>query len=49
MKNKEEFEFEYDLNGHAFVQLNILLKTLGWTKWYKLFLSFNPPVKTPPQ
>ncbi len=29
MKNKEQFEFEYDLDGHEFVELNILLKTLG--------------------
>lgn len=29
MKNKEQFEFEYDLDGHEFIELNILLKTLG--------------------
>jgi ribosome-associated protein len=29
MKNKEQFEFEYELDGHEFVELNILLKTLG--------------------
>jgi ribosome-associated protein len=29
MKSKEQFEFEYDLDGHEFVELNILLKTLG--------------------
>ncbi len=29
MKNKEQFEFEYDLDGHEFVELNILLKTIG--------------------
>jgi hypothetical protein len=26
---KEQFEFEYDLNGHEFVELNTLLKTVG--------------------
>ena len=29
MKSKEQFEFEYDLDGHEFVELNILLKTVG--------------------
>jgi ribosome-associated protein len=29
MKNKEQFEFEYALDGHEFVELNILLKTTG--------------------
>ena len=29
MKNKEQFEFEYALDGHEFVELNILLKTVG--------------------
>ena len=29
MKNKEQFEFEYDLDGHEFIELNILLKNLG--------------------
>lgn len=29
MKNKEQFEFEYELDGHEFIELNILLKTLG--------------------
>ena len=29
MKNKEQFEFEYELDGHEFVELNILLKTLS--------------------
>jgi ribosome-associated protein len=29
MKSKEQFEFEYDLDGHEFIELNILLKTLG--------------------
>jgi ribosome-associated protein len=29
MKNKEQFEFEYELDGHEFVELNILLKTVG--------------------
>ncbi len=29
MKNKEQFEFEYELDGHEFVELNILLKNLG--------------------
>jgi ribosome-associated protein len=29
MKNKEQFEFEYDLDGHEFVELNALLKTVG--------------------
>jgi ribosome-associated protein len=26
---KEQFEFEYELDGHEFVELNILLKTVG--------------------
>lgn len=29
MKSKEQFEFDYDLDGHEFVELNILLKTVG--------------------
>ena len=29
MKNKEQFEFDYELDGHEFIELNILLKTLG--------------------
>ena len=29
MKNKEQFEFEYELDGHEFIELNILLKDLG--------------------
>ena len=29
MKNKEHFEFDYDLDGHEFIELNILLKNLG--------------------
>ncbi len=29
MHNKEQFEFEYDLDGHEFVELNILLKSVG--------------------
>ena len=29
MKNKEQFEFEYDLDGHEFIELNSLLKNLG--------------------
>ena len=29
MKSKEQFEFEYELDGHEFVELNILLKTVG--------------------
>ena len=29
MKNKEQFEFEYDLDGHEFIELNILLKSLS--------------------
>jgi ribosome-associated protein len=29
MKDTEQFEFEYDLDGHEFVELNILLKTVG--------------------
>ena len=29
MKNKEQFEFDYDLDGHEFIELNILLKNLG--------------------
>jgi ribosome-associated protein len=29
MHNKEQFEFEYDLDGHEFVELNNLLKTVG--------------------
>jgi ribosome-associated protein len=29
MKNKEQFEFDYELDGHEFVELNILLKTVG--------------------
>jgi ribosome-associated protein len=29
MKNKEQFEFEYDLDGHEFIELNDLLKLLG--------------------
>lgn len=29
MKNKEQFEFEYELDGHEFIELNILLKTIG--------------------
>jgi ribosome-associated protein len=29
MRNTEQFEFEYDLDGHEFVELNILLKTVG--------------------
>jgi ribosome-associated protein len=29
MKKKEEFEFEYALDGHEFIELNTLLKTVG--------------------
>ena len=29
MKNTEQFEFDYELDGHEFIELNILLKELG--------------------
>jgi ribosome-associated protein len=29
MKNKEQFEFEFELDGHEFIELNNLLKFLS--------------------